>query len=251
MESVRQPGSTRLRSLYRILSGPGAVLDIRSTRLEISAGPTVRISHSAHSSSTGFTSIRGDPSAVGPPLEEDLRWFVIVLSSSGQAGDLPFSMWFMALRLLVRYSFWIRAASRGSYTGLVGLGCRCRFGCGPDRDGPFWGAFGVFSPWPSVAKRMKASRNASRPSKSSSAIRSSSALHFCCWTLPLVGSGRGSSAESRCLTSMSSCLVSGTFVGKGLVHSVGFGGEFCPSFRGAFWFSSWSGGCSGEGWSGC
>ena len=124
----------------------------------------------------------------------------------------------MALRLLVRYSFWIRAASRGSYTSLDGLGCRCRFGCGPDRDGPFWGAFGVFSPWPSVAKRMKASRNASRPSKSSSAIRSSSALHFCYWTLPLVGSGRGSSAESRCLTSMSSCLVSGTFVGKGLVH---------------------------------
>ena len=30
--------------------------------------------------------------------------------------------------------------------------------------------------------------------------------------------------------SMSSCLVSGTFVGEGLVHSIGFGGEFVCLF---------------------
>ena len=90
--------------------------------------------------------MRDEPSLVGAPPAEDLRWFIMVPPSSGHGGDLPFRIWFMALRLLVRYSFWIRAGSIGSYSGLDGLGCLCRPGRALDRCGPFWGTFEAVSP---------------------------------------------------------------------------------------------------------
>ena len=67
-------------------------------------------------------------SSKGAPPAGDLRWFMMVPPSSGHGGDFPFSIWFMHLRLLVRYSFWTLAASIGSYSGLDGLGCLCRPG---------------------------------------------------------------------------------------------------------------------------
>merc|ERR1711946_7347 len=118
----------------------------------------------------------------------------------------------MALRLLLRYSFWMRAASTGSYTGLLGLGGRYVCGLRLDPDGPFWGAFGAFCPWPSTAALVKASRNASRPPISSSARRSSSSRQHCCLALPLVGSGRNSSAESLILSRLSLFKTFVTFV---------------------------------------
>ena len=133
----------------------------------------------------------------------------------------------MALRLLLRYSFWMRAASTGSYTCLLGLGGR--YGCGLrlDPDGPFWGAFGAFCPWPSTAALVKASRNASRPPISSSARRSSSSRQHCCLALPLVGSGRDSSAESLGLSLFVKTFV--TLVHVLLIQSVVEvgGGELC------------------------
>lgn len=57
--------------------------------------PIVRIKHFAHSPFTGSVSIRDELSGADVSLGEGIRWSTIVISSRGQAGDIPFNQYLM------------------------------------------------------------------------------------------------------------------------------------------------------------